>query len=469
MVTAKIAKSSIQSNRTYLQFYGSRKSKPNSYFSPVMDTIVNTLVIVSVIIVPSFATELCPIGCECSTFEYWRDIVQFRNQMHIADCKNSNFSVIPNGLRPDLAALDMQNSSGLEGTLRNLLFSSSELSNLKIIALDDCSMTHIEDFAFQNVKGLIVLSLKYNHIESLNLRIFVATPNLQYLWLGGNPLKTFSGTEFAIGSIFKDLGLEECRLTSIPDELFSTMKELKILRLNGNKLTSVSVKLFLPLTNLRSLFLQKNPWNCDCHLKSLRAWLGKGELAFQLDILQCAEPPRLFNVSWDQLSPDDYICEGNDTDNFTAITNNADLLAQPGELVDGSTVWMFITIALSILSVVIITFLLFGLPSSRKFLFNKWRQLKNPTGGEVSTTPRACPTLNSPPSEAGSYASVIPVTQRPLPKLPNQEEGLQARPMTHYNSLERLTSEPTEELAHGKADFQGNDEVYGYPKIDSSM
>jgi hypothetical protein len=389
----------------------------------------------------SFTSESCPNVCKCSTGKVWRGMIFFQNQSQIADCRRSNFTGIPKGLRLDLAALDMQGSSGLGETLRDGTFTKFGLYKLKIIVLADCGITHIEEDAFLNMNNLIVLSLKHNRLETLNLKVFSWTKNLRSLWLGGNPLKTFSGIDYVFGSSLFSLGLDECHLTSIPEGMFDAMKRLRTLRLNGNRLAVLNVDLLRPLSTIKELRLYNNPWKCDCHLESLRKWIAEGDWAWQLPELQCSEPPSLFNVTWDQLSPDNFTCDvdgeeevpmttGTDVlpssveetvtySTFPKSIRNDDKLRETADIpqnedhstylpehasqgiqqseqnindresTHGSSVWIFITLALTIFTVITIVFVVFTRRSSREFLANKWSQTRNPTTDQLYTTPRA--------------------------------------------------------------------------------
>jgi Leucine-rich repeat (LRR) protein len=391
------------------------------------------------------SSQSCPIGCKCSTAKVWRDIWHFTNESHIADCRNSYFTGIPKGLRLDVEVLDMKSSSGLNGTLRDGAFSSL---GLEIIVLEKCGIIHIEEYAFQNMDKLSDLGLERNLIETINLKIFLGTPNLRKLWLGGNPLKTFSATDYGIGSRFVRLGLDDCQLTDIPEGMFDVMKQLYILLLWGNKLTTLSVNVIRTFSNFKGVFLYNNPWKCDCHLRPLREWIGESDLAWQLNKLQCAEPVNLANVTWDNLSTSNFTCKVNDgegvpmttdtgllpssveetvtqstfpksnrngdklhetadipenVDHSTYLSERAFQDTQLGEQITsidnesthGLTVWIFLTLAFAIISVITITFLICIRRSSREFIVNKWRRLRNPTRDELPTALRTSLSLNS--------------------------------------------------------------------------
>ena len=48
-------------------------------------------------------------------------------------------------------------------------------------------------------------------------------------------------------------------------------RELEVVTLNDNKLTSLSDDLFGSRKNLREVYLANNPWRCDCHIQWMKS------------------------------------------------------------------------------------------------------------------------------------------------------------------------------------------------------
>jgi hypothetical protein len=65
-------------------------------------------------------------------------------------------------------------------------------------------------------------------------------------------------------------------------------------------------RIFMPIRGLKSLTLERNPWQCDCRLQDFWAWLMHNNL-FNLPTA-CAAPTKLADVTWDRLDEKKLAC-----------------------------------------------------------------------------------------------------------------------------------------------------------------
>jgi hypothetical protein len=236
----------------------------------------------------------CPSGCKCT----------WVSGKKTGDCRASHWTQIPSGLSPEVQVLDMSGS-----VLRSMpkdSFMSVDLVNVQKVMLKNCAIERIDRDAFRNLEIMIELDLTGNRIVTLEMETFVSNIRLRELKLKGNPLSKLTGNHFPPLNYLKLLDLNDCQLSSLPRRAFEKLGVLETLSLSGNRFTHVNEEVFRPLTKLKSLSLDRNPWKCDCRLKSLRDWVVDRKL-FQHDT-KCAEPAHVANFPWDQLLSENFAC-----------------------------------------------------------------------------------------------------------------------------------------------------------------
>ncbi|NXU59357.1 GP1BB protein, partial [Turnix velox] len=81
----------------------------------------------------------------------------------------------------------------------------------------------------------------------------------------------------------------------------------ELIHLSYNRLTSIPRGLFDNLSSLRLVYLQGNPWHCDCDLLYLRSWLQWQQNRSEYRDLRCAAPPHLRNRLLAYLSEDELL------------------------------------------------------------------------------------------------------------------------------------------------------------------
>jgi len=95
-------------------------------------------------------------------------------------------------------------------------------------------------------------------------------------------------------------------LISVSQGAFEGLHSLEWLKLSGNRLRRVGGLGVLPL-GLKGVWLEDNPWQCDCGLVELRLWLGERNVANSVEP-RCQGPDRLTNLTIRELPADNFAC-----------------------------------------------------------------------------------------------------------------------------------------------------------------
>lgn len=161
------------------------------------------------------------------------------------------------------------------------------LTNLTSMAFWQGEINDIENNAFYGLHKLSYLDMMQDHVSSIT--------NL-----------TFNGLT-ALQNVFLDLN----NISKIEPGAFQSTRSIQQLWLGSNKLTSlvpeVLNKTFVP--QLSALFIDDNPWICDCHLRWLRQKMDDEPNVIQdPHLIVCSGPPKVAGKAWDSLQPNDFVC-----------------------------------------------------------------------------------------------------------------------------------------------------------------
>ncbi|XP_010874053.1 leucine-rich repeat-containing protein 38 [Esox lucius] len=140
---------------------------------------------------------------------------------------------------------------------------------------------------------LVYLDLRNNSLSALEPGTLSTSSRLVYLDLGSNNL-----TEIQSGTFGETQSLIKLRLGNNPylslveEDAFVGLTSLRELELERNGLQGLDVGALEPLTSLRVLRLEGNPWVCNCHFAKLFVWLteNRHKLPTGMEGLECSLP-----------------------------------------------------------------------------------------------------------------------------------------------------------------------------------
>jgi hypothetical protein len=221
-----------------------------------------------------------------------------------AECKEQNLTSIPNSLSKEIQHLDLSGNN--INSLSGKVFTRVKLDNLQKLVLRECNVSSVDAEAFDGLRIVIEIDLSNNLIRDLERGTFDETERLRVLVLNQNRLQKLDDDLFHDLIFLQKIELSDNRLAQIGQKTFWNLPGLQTLTLDGNQLTKLDVRSFQNLPKLGSLELQKNPWNCDCHLKAFRDWTIQRKLYTRPT--SCEEPAALLHQTWDEVAEDEFAC-----------------------------------------------------------------------------------------------------------------------------------------------------------------
>ncbi|XP_037071191.1 leucine-rich repeat and fibronectin type-III domain-containing protein 4-like [Pollicipes pollicipes] len=229
----------------------------------------------------SLATSVaadCPAVCEC----------RWKGGKQTVECADEGLLTIPGHMDASTQVLDVSGNNIQIVPVQK--FQRMGLTNLQRVYMARCKIEEVDDHALLGLTNLVELDLSDNFLTAVPGRTFSDTPSLMRLSLSGNPIRRLSRASFASLKELTTLELSRCELDTIEPGVFAALGRLEWLRLDGNRLTQLDAE-GLSL-DLHGVDLHDNPWQCDCHLRSLRRWLVLYRVPPAV-APQCAAPPRL--------------------------------------------------------------------------------------------------------------------------------------------------------------------------------
>ncbi|CAC5396838.1 unnamed protein product [Mytilus coruscus] len=163
------------------------------------------------------------------------------------------------------------------------------LTNLQTIEVWEGAITTVEDNAFYGLNKLTILDFMEDHVSSVLTNL------------------TFNGL-----TALKQLFFDSNQVTKIEVGTFHGMTDIRELWFSSNNLTTLEEGVFdLKYNpNLSVIYLDFNPWICDCHIRWLRQMMNDHPNLIQdTGLSVCSGPPPVAGKSWDVLSPKDFVCK----------------------------------------------------------------------------------------------------------------------------------------------------------------
>ncbi|CAG7816349.1 unnamed protein product [Allacma fusca] len=240
------------------------------------------------------STSACPTDCFC----VWKGGKQK------IECLNRGLRTFPGPIDPGTQVLDLTGNSF--ETLPPDHFMRLGLINLQKIYLSKCRLSHISPRTFRGLSNLVDLDLSYNVMREVPSGAFPDCQGLMRLILSGNPIPRIQPNAFISLESLTTLEISIAGIELIEKGAFDGLVSLEWLKLNGNKLKRISGLGSLPL-GLKGIWLEDNPWECDCHLLQLRLWLAERNVPNSVEP-RCVTPARLTNSSLKELSIENFAC-----------------------------------------------------------------------------------------------------------------------------------------------------------------
>ncbi|CAI9545862.1 unnamed protein product [Staurois parvus] len=181
------------------------------------------------------------------------------------DLSKNHLSSFPNKLPFKLQRLDCSDNQISRVTVQDM----KSLSYLKHLFLDNNGMIQLEDKTLQWCVHLSNLAMEQNLLTSIPQGLPVTLTRLD---LKGNKIE--------------HIGVHDV----------NNLKQLQVLNLRNNKITSLDHQVLECLPRLQHLYLDGNPWNCTCKLLTVRRLLvDKGT---DIKEGQCIEPSYCRGERW---------------------------------------------------------------------------------------------------------------------------------------------------------------------------
>ncbi|XP_006175569.2 trophoblast glycoprotein [Camelus ferus] len=286
----------------------------------------------------------CPQPCECS------------EAARTVKCVNRNLTEVPADLPHYVRNLFLTGNQ-LAVLPAGAFARRPPLAELAALNLSGSRLEEVRAGAFEHLPGLRQLDLSHNPLAELSPFAFsggnasVAAPSplveliLNHIVPPADPAewqnRSFEGMVAAALRAGQALrGLRRLELASnhllyLPRDLLAQLPGLRHLDLRNNSLVSLTYMSFLNLTHLESLhlednalkvlhngtlaelqslphvrvFLDNNPWVCDCHMADMVTWLKETEVVQGKARLTCAFPEKMRSRVLLELHSSDLDCD----------------------------------------------------------------------------------------------------------------------------------------------------------------
>nr|XP_020734569.1 trophoblast glycoprotein [Odocoileus virginianus texanus] len=284
----------------------------------------------------------CPPPCECS------------EAARTVKCVNRNLTEVPADLPPYVRNLFLTGNQ-LAVLPAGAFARRPPLADLAALNLSGNRLKEVDAGAFEHLPGLRQLDLSHNPLIDLspfafsgsNASVAAPSPLVELILNRLEPPaaerhnRSFEGMVAAALRAGHALrGLRRLELASnqllyLPRDVLAQLPGLRHLDLRNNSLVSLSHVSFRNLTRLESLhlednalkvlrngtlaelqslphvrvFLDDNPWVCDCHMPDMVAWLKETEVVQGKGRLTCAFPEKMRHRVLVELNSSDLDCD----------------------------------------------------------------------------------------------------------------------------------------------------------------
>ncbi len=223
------------------------------------------------------------------------------------ECADRNLTSLLSNIESETQVLDYSKNN-LQ-MLGDGAFERVNLINLQKLYVSECGIAAVHDAAFRGLANLIELDLSANALTTVPVRSFSDVPLLMKLIVSGNPIRGLQSGSFAPLKYLATLDLSQCQVDDIDENAFEGLRKLEWLKLEGNQLKTIKRPRGLPPV-AGGLSLHRNPWKCDCNLRTFHAWLADSAAASTRLVAEptCAEPANYRGSAVSALRVEDLAC-----------------------------------------------------------------------------------------------------------------------------------------------------------------
>uniref|UniRef100_A0A4W6FE03 TIR domain-containing protein n=1 Tax=Lates calcarifer TaxID=8187 RepID=A0A4W6FE03_LATCA len=196
----------------------------------------------------------------------------------------------------------------------------TNLTNLTILDISQNRITKIPDNVYERLPhNLTKLRISGNSLTDFKWNRLKCFHQLQILDLSFNSLSHVKGINSNITQSLTFLDLSHNHIFHLDDGFIKGPKSLTTLSLSNNKLTTINQSTLLSISNnqIKTLFLQQNPFQCTCYSFEFILWIEnsnvkiprlttkvkcatpenqKGRALIYFDINQCVNDSQAFQI-----------------------------------------------------------------------------------------------------------------------------------------------------------------------------
>lgn len=236
----------------------------------------------------------CPVPCYC----------KWRGGKRRVECNNETLTVLLDEIESETQVLEY-NHNNLR-YLTDKMFEKANLTNLQKLYITYCQIQQIHETAFHGLSNLIELDLTGNMLTTLPSHTFYDFPLLMKLTAARNPIQIIKSDTFLPLKYLNSLDVSDCQIKTIDKDAFNGLQKLDSLKLDRNKLENIRNPETIPRVT-GSISLHRNPWRCDCHLRTFHNWLLNANKPILVNPV-CEEPSIYRGTLINQLKTDDLAC-----------------------------------------------------------------------------------------------------------------------------------------------------------------
>ncbi|XP_051482562.1 immunoglobulin superfamily member 10, partial [Apus apus] len=201
-------------------------------------------------------------------------------------CTFRHFTAVPPRIPPRVRRINLGYNSLLKLTETDF----SGLEKLELLMLHSNEINTIPEKVFRDLSSLQVLKMSYNKVRVLQQDAFYGLRSLGRLHMDHNKIEFVNPKVFYGLTSLRLVHLEGNLLKQLHPDTFVSLRYSQIFKisfikhiyLSDNVLTSLPQEMFSSMSELESIYLHGNPWCCDCNLQWFAEWARQ-----RPDVIKC--------------------------------------------------------------------------------------------------------------------------------------------------------------------------------------